>query len=163
MERWTQSLLSSYLKHKDIIDWHLQRFSKGVKQEILECCMVVRLKDLCLYCVSSSNDPKKSKPRRFFGSDKKRLLLPEDMPVFHVEFTNYYRSPIPSSLHVTINPVCLSVHHPSLLWINAFVLNVVKKSVGRIPVFECRRCDSAIIVYFMCSQSFESPTYPCWM
>ncbi len=58
--------------------------------KLLEACMVLRLEDFALYRVSTALDSKRRIPKKFLSSDKRALLLPQEMSSVHMELTDYY-------------------------------------------------------------------------
>lgn len=52
-----------------------------------QCC-VIRLDDIAIHCVTRSGD--KGAPEKLFSGDREVLKLPDDMPVLHAEFSDYY-------------------------------------------------------------------------
>ena len=70
--------------------------SQKLSAKLLESCMVLRIEDFVLYRVSTAKDNKRNSPKKFLASDKKQLLLPQDMSSIHVEYTDYY---FPEGIH----------------------------------------------------------------
>jgi len=92
---------------------------------------VVRLFDLTVYCVSTTSHSG-AKLREMVKGDHGRLHIPEDLPFLHLEFTSFY---YPGDLDFPLPPPCVMVHlNPftvwldilTLVWINAFILNLQK-------------------------------------
>ena len=50
--------------------------------------LIVRLKDFAMWKVSISKG--KTAPQEFLSGDRQRYSLPEDMPVMHFEYTQFY-------------------------------------------------------------------------
>ncbi|ESO11357.1 hypothetical protein HELRODRAFT_116796 [Helobdella robusta] len=130
--------------------------SRGVAF-MMEECVVVSLEDFCLYRVSTQHDKSRSKPKKFLSSDKKRLILPQDMSTLHVDVTNYTSvgpsSELSSSMFITINPICLSVDYLSLVWLHTFILNVMKKAVSFLFLSVCMSLCMYVSVFLCLSLS----------
>ncbi|GAB1600654.1 UHRF1-binding protein 1-like isoform X2 [Argonauta hians] len=98
---------------------------------LLESCFVLEVDEFTIFCISTA-DNKRNNPHKFFSSEKKVLHLPQDMPILHMEFTEYYypegvNLPVPhANLYVLMNPVQLRVDYLTLLWVNYFVLQLTK-------------------------------------
>ncbi|ELU09962.1 hypothetical protein CAPTEDRAFT_105822 [Capitella teleta] len=110
----------------------VQKVPKQTK--LLESCVVFRLEDFSLYRVSTASDHKRSTPKKFLSSDKRQLLLPPEMSSIHADYTEYYFPegidfPVPASnLYVVLNPIRLMMDFLTVLWLNAFTLNLLKKA-----------------------------------
>ncbi|XP_014780319.1 bridge-like lipid transfer protein family member 3A isoform X2 [Octopus bimaculoides] len=98
---------------------------------LLESCFVLEVDEFTIFCISTA-DNKRNNPHKFFSSEKRVLHLPQDMPILHMEFTEYYypegvNLPVPhANLYVLLNPVQLRVDYLTLLWLNYFVLQLSK-------------------------------------
>ena len=74
-----------------------------------------------------------------FTGNRETFSLPEDMPVMHFEYTQFYYPgntdfPIPPpKLFAYFNPIQLSVDPLTFLWLNAFALNL-QRSVKMLAV-----------------------------
>jgi len=96
--------------------------------------VVVRLHDLSVWCVSCSSSPTNagSKLQELVKGDQARLHLPQEFPLLHLELTSFYYPgdldfPLPPPvLMVHLNPVTVWLDVPTLVWINAFMLNLQK-------------------------------------
>lgn len=106
---------------------------------LLESCMVLEIEEFTIYCISTA-DQKRNNPHKFFSSEKKVLHLPHDMPIIHLEFTEYYFPegidfPVPhANLYALVNPVQLRIDYLTLLWLNYFLLQLSKN------LKECADC-----------------------
>lgn len=56
---------------------------------LLESCFVLEVDEFTIFCISTA-DNKRNNPHKFFSSEKRVLHLPQDMPILHMEFTEYY-------------------------------------------------------------------------
>ena len=97
--------------------------------------IIMRLGDLTLWRVSTSSNPsskKSSEPLEMLKGDSIRLHLPRDLPLIHLELTQFYYPgdvdfPIPSpSLLMTLNPITVWFDLLTLVWLNSFSLNLQK-------------------------------------
>ncbi|XP_023344836.1 UHRF1-binding protein 1-like [Eurytemora carolleeae] len=96
--------------------------------------VVVRLYDISVWCVATSTSPSTagSKLQELLKGDHARLHLPEDIPFLHLEFTSFYYPgdfdfPLPPPiLMVHMNPLTVWLDVLTLVWINAFILNLQK-------------------------------------
>ena len=96
--------------------------------------IVLRLGDLTLWRVSTSASPggKSSQPTEMLKGDCARLHLPPDLPLIHLELSQFYYPgdmdfPLPPPcLLLTINPVTVMFDVLTLVWLNAFTLNLEK-------------------------------------
>jgi len=66
-------------------------FNPSEQRNFMESCVVMRLEDFAVYCVSSERT--NSEIRTFIASDKKSLFLPKNLSVIHAEFTEYFLPP----------------------------------------------------------------------
>jgi len=97
--------------------------------------VVVRLFDMTVYCVTtctSGSSVTGKKLREMMKGDHDRLHIPEDLPFLHLEYTSFY---YPGDIDFPLPPPCVMVHtNPftvwldvlTLIWINAFILNLQK-------------------------------------
>ena len=61
--------------------------------QLLECCVIVRIEDLVVHQVSTAGGRgggASNAPRPLVCSEKEQLLLPPEMTLLHLEFTDYY-------------------------------------------------------------------------
>lgn len=96
--------------------------------------IVVRLADLTLWRVSTSSSPsgRASQPQELLKGDCARLHLPPDLPLLHMELTQFYYPgdldfPLPPPcLLLTVNPVTVWLDVLTFIWLNSFTLNLQK-------------------------------------
>jgi len=96
--------------------------------------IVVRLADLTLWRVSTSSSPsgRASQPQELLKGDCARLHLPPDLPLLHMELTQFYYPgdldfPLPPPcLLLTVNPVTVWLDILTFIWLNSFTLNLQK-------------------------------------
>ena len=97
-------------------------------QKLMTTNLIVRLKDFAMWKVSISKG--KTAPKEFLSGDRQRYSLPEDMPVMHFEYTQFYypgdtHFPLPPpKLFAYFNPIQLLLDPLTILWLNAFALNL---------------------------------------
>ena len=106
--------------------------------------VVARLGDFSLWRVAASTSPpapRRVPPQELCRGDAARFSLPSDLPLSHMEFTQFYYPgdmdfplPVPA-LMLYINPITVWVDTLTLLWINAFSLNL-QKSVQSLALEE---------------------------
>ena len=100
----------------------------GQFRKLMTTNLIVRLKDFAMWKVSISKG--KTAPKEFLSGDRQRYSLPEDMPVMHFEYTQFFYPgnisfPIPPpKLFGYFNPIQLSLDPLTVLWLNAFALNL---------------------------------------
>jgi len=106
-------------------------------QKLMTTNLVVRLNNFSMWKVSTSNA--KSAPKEFISGDRERFSLPDDMPVMHFEYTQFYypgdmEFPLPPpKMFAYFNPIQLCMDHLTVLWLNAFALNL-QRSVKMLAV-----------------------------
>ena len=96
--------------------------------------IVLRLGDLTLWRVSTSSSPsgRSSQPTEMLKGDCVRLHLPPDLPLLHLELSQFYYPgdmdfPLPPPcLLLTVNPITVMFDVLTLVWLNAFALNLEK-------------------------------------
>jgi len=96
--------------------------------------IVVRLSDLTLWRVSTSSSPsgRASQPQELLKGDCARLHLPPDLPLLHMELTQFYYPgdldfPLPPPcLLLTVNPITVWLDVLTFIWLNSFTLNLQK-------------------------------------
>jgi len=96
--------------------------------------IVVRLSDLTLWKVSTSSSPsgRASQPQELLKGDCARLHLPPDLPLLHMELTQFYYPgdldfPLPPPcLLLTVNPITVWLDVLTFIWLNSFTLNLQK-------------------------------------
>ena len=96
--------------------------------------IVLRLGDLTLWRVSTSSSPsgRSSQPTEMLKGDCVRLHLPPDLPLLHLELSQFYYPgdmdfPLPPPcLLLTLNPITVMFDVLTLVWLNAFALNLEK-------------------------------------
>eukprot|EP00095_Tigriopus_kingsejongensis_P003689 maker-scaffold11_size778918-snap-gene-6.50 protein:Tk03689 transcript:maker-scaffold11_size778918-snap-gene-6.50-mRNA-1 annotation:"uhrf1-binding protein 1-like protein" len=97
-------------------------------KKLLTTNLVLRLSNFCVWKVSTTKG--KSPPKEFISGERERFSLPDDMPVFHFEYTQFYYPgdidfPLPApKFFAYINPIQISVDPITCLWLNAFALNL---------------------------------------
>ncbi|KAK6637779.1 hypothetical protein RUM44_008201 [Polyplax serrata] len=97
--------------------------------KLMTSCLVLRISDFNIYQVTTSCG-RKHIPKEFISGDKDRYFLPESEAALHAEFTYYYYPgddpfPIPApKFYVQLNPVQIHFDVISILWSNAFALNL---------------------------------------
>ena len=90
--------------------------------------LIVRLNNFSMWKVSTSKA--KSTPKEFLSGDRRRYSLPDDMNVMHFEYTQFYYPgdldfPLPPpKLFAYFNPIQFTLDPLTLLWLNAFALNL---------------------------------------
>ena len=90
--------------------------------------LIVRLNNFSMWKVSTSKA--KSTPKEFLSGDRRRYSLPDDMNVMHFEYTQFYYPgdldfPLPPpKLFAYFNPIQFTLDPSTLLWLNAFALNL---------------------------------------
>ena len=100
----------------------------GQFRKLMTTNLIVRLKDFAMWKVSISKG--KTAPKEFLSGDRQRYSLPEDMPVMHFEYTQFFypgniNFPLPPpKLFAYFNPIQLSLDPLTVLWLNAFALNL---------------------------------------
>ena len=100
----------------------------GQFRKLMTTNLIVRLKDFAMWKVSISKG--KTAPKEFLSGDRQRYSLPEDMPVMHFEYTQFFYPgnnsfPLPPpKLFAYFNPIQLSLDPLTVLWLNAFALNL---------------------------------------
>ncbi|XP_059079286.1 bridge-like lipid transfer protein family member 3B isoform X2 [Tigriopus californicus] len=114
-------------------------------KKLLTTNLVLRLSNICMWKVSTTKAKSTSKEfisgtdkpplvlrskRKTVSGDCERFSLPDDMPVFHFEYTQFYYPgdidfPLPApKFFAYINPIQISVDPITCLWLNAFALNL---------------------------------------
>ena len=100
----------------------------GQFRKLMTTNLIVRLKDFAMWKVSISKG--KTAPKEFLSGDRQRYSLPEDMPVMHFEYTQFFYPgnisfPLPPpKLFAYFNPIQLTLDPLTVLWLNAFALNL---------------------------------------
>lgn len=100
-------------------------------RRLMASCVVLRLDDFTVYQVSTASTRKRV-PDKFLSSDKGRLMLPASMPALHIEISDFYFPgdddfPVPlTHVYAQANPTQLTVDTFTVLWLNAFLLNLQK-------------------------------------
>nr|XP_002121271.2 UHRF1-binding protein 1-like [Ciona intestinalis] len=101
------------------------------KSKLLESCLIIRLNDIEISQVTSSSDKERCNDK-ILSSQRKELLLPDDMPLGYVSITDYFYPdgrdyPAPhSNIFVRVNAPRVRVHWPSFLWCNQLALSTVR-------------------------------------
>ena len=100
--------------------------------------VVVRLGDLTLWRVSAGSPGGRAvQPSQLLAGDGARLHLPPDLPLLHLELSQFYYPaqldfPLPPPcLLATLNPVSIHLDVLTLLWLNAFGQNL-QRCVGEL-------------------------------
>lgn len=112
--------------------------------------VIVRLHDISLWRVATSSTPvaTRSPPQELCRGDTARFSLPPDLPLVHMEFTQFYYPgdldfPLPPpALMLYLNPITIWVDTLTLLWINAFTLNLQKSVTGLQASLAMEKSDS---------------------
>ncbi|GIY65707.1 UHRF1-binding protein 1-like [Caerostris darwini] len=97
----------------------------------MSSCFVLRLEDIVAYKVSTSTSSRTRAIEKFLIYNKS-AHMPSDIKTIHLEQTSYYLPgeidfPVPSpNLFLHIGPLKLYLDTPTILWINAFYLNLQK-------------------------------------
>jgi len=113
--------------------------------------VIVRLHDISLWRVattSSSPVATRSPPQELCRGDTARFSLPPDLPLVHMEFTQFYYPgdldfPLPPpALMLYLNPITIWIDTLTLLWINAFTLNLQKSVAGLQASLAMEKSDS---------------------
>lgn len=113
--------------------------------------VVVRLADLTLWRVSTSSSPsgRASQPQELLKGDCARLHLPPDLPLLHMELTQFYYPgdldfPLPPPcLLLTFNPVTVWLDVLTFIWLNSFALNLQKSVSSLQESLELEQSDAA--------------------
>lgn len=120
-------------KQKDI-----KKIMENQLNKLMTSCTIIRLDDFVVYKVATSG--KKHPFKEFISASCKRkdrqgdrdhMMLPKDASIVHAEFIYYYYPddipfPLPPpKFYVQINPVQVSFDVETVLWLNAFCLNLV--------------------------------------
>ncbi|KAG8190374.1 hypothetical protein JTE90_022018 [Oedothorax gibbosus] len=98
---------------------------------LMSSCFVLRLEDIVAYKVSTSTSSRTRPIERFLVYNKS-AHMPSDIKTLHLEQTSYYLPgeidfPVPvPNLFLHIGPLKLYLDTPTILWINAFYLNLQK-------------------------------------
>lgn len=106
-------------------------------RKLMTTNLVVRLNNFAMWKVSTSKA--KTPPKEFLSGDRERFSLPDDMPVMHFEYTQFYYPgdmdfPLPPpKLFAYFNPIQLTVDPLTTLWLNAFALNL-QRSVKMLAI-----------------------------
>ena len=99
--------------------------------------LIVRLNNFSLWKVSTSKA--KTTPKEFMSSHCQKYPLPDDMNAIHFEYTQFYYPgdmdfPLPPpKLFAYFNPIQLTLDPLTVLWMNAFALNL-QRSVKLLSV-----------------------------
>jgi len=102
---------------------------------MMVAAVVVRLADFTLWKVSTATpNPGRgqSVPSELVRGDMARLHLPPDLPLLHLELSNFYYPghhdfPLPPPcLLLTANPITVWLDILTLVWLNAFTVNLQK-------------------------------------
>ncbi|XP_071037916.1 bridge-like lipid transfer protein family member 3B isoform X2 [Parasteatoda tepidariorum] len=98
---------------------------------LMSSCFILRLEDIVAYKVSTSTSSRKHAIEKFLIYNKS-AHMPSDIKTIHLEQTSYYLPGdfdffVPSpNLFLHIGPLKLYLDTPTMLWINAFYLNLEK-------------------------------------
>ena len=108
---------------------------------MMVAAVVVRLADLTLWKVSTATpNPGRGQstvPSELVRGDMARLHLPPDLPLVHLELSTFYYPsqqdfPLPPPcLLLTANPITVWLDILTLVWLNAFTVNL-QKSVAEL-------------------------------
>ncbi|XP_054714302.1 LOW QUALITY PROTEIN: bridge-like lipid transfer protein family member 3B [Uloborus diversus] len=98
---------------------------------LMSSCFVLRLEDIVAYKVSTSTSSRTHSIEKFLIYNKS-AHMPSDIKTIHLEQASYYLPgeidfPVPSpNLFLHLGPLKLYLDTPTILWINAFYLNLQK-------------------------------------
>ncbi|XP_039253730.2 bridge-like lipid transfer protein family member 3B isoform X1 [Styela clava] len=110
---------------------NLTKYPHQKSARLVENCLSVRLTDIDIHQVTTSNSKKQSSGR-LINSTRKELLLPDDMPLFHFIRTEYYYPdgrdyPAPhDNIFMQINAPQIHAHWDSLIWLNTLTTKTVQ-------------------------------------
>ncbi|XP_022252956.1 UHRF1-binding protein 1-like [Limulus polyphemus] len=109
-------------------------------KHMMSCCVILRIEDFSVHNISTSSKSRsRTTPGKFLASDRTTILLPPDMKAVHLEMTYYYFPgdldfPVPSPyVHMHLGPVYGTYDSQTVLWLNAFFLNIQNSMVPAAP------------------------------
>ncbi|KFM70962.1 UHRF1-binding protein 1-like protein, partial [Stegodyphus mimosarum] len=137
---------------------------------LMSSCFVLRLEDIVAYKVSTSTSSRMHAEEKFLIYNK-NAHMPSDIKTIHLEQTSYYLPgeidfPVPSpNLFLHFGPLKLYLDTPTILWINAFYLNLqkclmsMKTGVPETPSYVNIRAE-ALLPQVVIPTDVNSPTQP---
>ncbi|XP_035233896.1 UHRF1-binding protein 1-like, partial [Stegodyphus dumicola] len=137
---------------------------------LMSSCFVLRLEDIVAYKVSTSTSSRTHAVEKFLIYNK-NAHMPSDIKTIHLEQTSYYLPgdidfPVPSpNLFLHFGPLKLYLDTPTILWINAFYLNLqkclisMKTGVPETPSYVNIRAE-ALLPQVVIPTDVNSPTQP---
>ncbi|GIY21851.1 UHRF1-binding protein 1-like, partial [Caerostris darwini] len=152
----------SGLSRKSSLQWNYRY--------LMSSCFVLRLEDIVAYKVSTSTSSRTRAIEKFLIYNKS-AHMPSDIKTIHLEQTSYYLPgeidfPVPSpNLFLHIGPLKLYLDTPTILWINAFYLNLqkclmsLKLGTTETPSFVNVRVE-ALLPQIVIPSDANSPTQP---
>ncbi|GFT12955.1 UHRF1-binding protein 1-like [Nephila pilipes] len=152
----------SGLNRKSSLQWNYRY--------LMSSCFVLRLEDIVAYKVSTSTSSRTRAIEKFLIYNKS-AHMPSDIKTIHLEQTSYYLPgeidfPVPSpNLFLHIGPLKLYLDTPTVLWINAFYLNLqkclmsLKLGATETPSFVNIRVE-ALLPQIVIPSDANSPTQP---
>ncbi|KAI5703441.1 hypothetical protein M8J75_011746 [Diaphorina citri] len=135
-------------------------FSSPVKEpfirqlsKLMTTCAVIQIGDFTLFKVTTN---KEQTAREFIRGDVRRENVPGGDVLLHAEFTYYYypgdiKFPLPSpKFYVQLNPIQIIFDLITLLWLNAFTLNLHKNLMSTQAVTQATSSseDTNKLMYF---------------
>lgn len=99
---------------------------------LMESVTLVRFNDISMHCVSTAQ---KTNNCLFISSDIIRHKLPEKTTTFFLDITDHYWRTgsfqvLPeTTIFCQVNPLNLNLDWPTILWLNAFHLNLMNELV----------------------------------
>ncbi|KAL1459506.1 hypothetical protein WDU94_011478 [Cyamophila willieti] len=120
--------------------------------KLMTTCAVIQIGDFTLFPVSTN---KKQSSQEFIRGDKSRQNVPGGDILLHAEFTYYYypgdiKFPLPSpKFYVQLNPIQIVFDLVTLLWLNAFTLNLHRNLMSTQAVTQVSSTnDEKNMIYF---------------
>nr|CAB3267499.1 UHRF1-binding protein 1-like [Phallusia mammillata] len=133
-DKWAEENINKF--RKDFVELKKAamatgQLGSGQNSKLQESCFIVRLGDLEVGQVSSSSDKERSNDK-IISSQRKELLLPDDMPLGCAIVTDYFFPdgrdyPAPhNNIFLRVNAPLVRAHWPSLLWCNQLALSTIR-------------------------------------
>eukprot|EP00794_Sanderia_malayensis_P017924 gene17924-19706_t len=128
--QWAQQLFDFFLKTEgqSLNPQHSRNASHTRRPIMHESYFVI---SCCSFAIMEVTTGDRQEPRPFLSSEKEALFLPADMNAIFLDFTSYYflgQRPLPvppSNMFLKLNPVQLTFHPLTCVWLNRFVQSVV--------------------------------------
>lgn len=151
---------NSSVPHTPTFEAPRKSFSTPVKERLISqlsklmtTCAVIQIGDFTLYKVTTN---KKQSAQEFIRGDGRRQNVPGGDILLHAEFTYYYypgdiKFPLPSpKFYVQLNPVQVIFDLVTLLWLNAFSLNLHRNlmSTQAVTQVSSSNDEASSIMYF---------------